>query len=150
VLCIVAGQQPSTQSPLIPPGRTEERIAIAEVRKLMGQNQDSFTAEGKGMAGEQMMQMQSLATFHKQTTAQPAATLEVKLLPPQSLPTTPVFIAKHEVVTVVNIPLVGLGQLSQLCPLPTSWPNPCLLLRWDEGAEWEKGKALHCSSTFQQ
>jgi len=56
------------------PSRMRERIRATEVRRHAGQDKDSLVSEGeRGVAGNVLLQRQSLTASHKETGAQPVS-----------------------------------------------------------------------------
>lgn len=125
------GQQlrPHPVADSLPPGRMEKRIGRAKARELMSWDKSSLISEGN----------------KKKTSDAKALTHRLPPSDPCSVSLWAMAIFKEfsfycwaQHLILWNIPLVGQGPLTQLCPLPTS----CQPQTYSLQGQWETKKVL--------
>ena len=157
-------------SPLHPPqahpapGGKEGRIRRVKMRKIMGWDKDSLTGKAKATHTSKAKQgihsplPTSRQVFrHLQESRAPsciAVTWEDRRshseLPPSLSPSSPSFYCWAPSHAVWDIPFLSWGQLSQLCPLPTSCaPTACSLVGQSEKQKKILALCKHCSAIAQ-
>lgn len=98
----------------------KEKIGRIKVRRLVGQDIDHLISNEKRRKKPQGRLRKSLtAPQSDQCPGSLQRTITFGSWNPPSF-STPFFIAECDI--VLNIPLASLVRLSQLCPLPSSWP----------------------------